>query len=605
MSTHIASLNDDDQFVFDQDNQTIIKTAGSVQLSSKAFAVLSFLYQHAQRLITKDELLNAVWPNVYVVDAVLKNTVREIRKALDDNPRTARFIQTVHGRGYRFIGKDRLLTSDAARHGFESRSAVQPNCADEHIPIGRDNEVHQLTGWWEEARKGERRAVVIAGDPGIGKTALAQAWLGKLLSGSDELLLAQARCVKTSTNPSYLPFLEALDRLCRGSHGALVTDMLSRHAPSWLSRMPWLNAPSDAGTSSSQVTDQEQLFLQTAEFLEALSHELPVLLLIEDLHWCDQLSRDLLTYLFLRDEPARLMILSTHCTWRVQPGTVFNGAVDTTHSAGRKIVLGPLSPDSIEKYVHKRFSETPCPPGLAIRLGRQSGGYPLFLKSALDELNHGGLMEQASNTHTLSKQNISIDAPYLFRQRLNIEAQMLSTRERRLLQAASIVVIPAFSAAAIAAVLDQDIVEIEEQCDELAHRGLWIRRLGSRLWPDGTLAQSFGFPHPIYRDYMYQTIPAARRCRFHLLHAKRLETAYCEDVIMIASNLAYHFERGGEFQRAEYYRQCAKNSDIAELLAKPQHLTLYRHPQPDGFPLNPVVVSPNHYGNTASILRPT
>src|SRR5918993_1806671 len=74
-----------------------------VALAPKAFALLEFLAGQAGRLVSKEELLGAVWPGVFVGDAVLKSSIRELRKALGDDSHAPRFIETAHRRGYRFI----------------------------------------------------------------------------------------------------------------------------------------------------------------------------------------------------------------------------------------------------------------------------------------------------------------------------------------------------------------------------------------------------------------------------------------------------------------------------------------------------------------------
>jgi pimeloyl-ACP methyl ester carboxylesterase/DNA-binding winged helix-turn-helix (wHTH) protein len=74
-----------------------------VPLAPKAFALLHYLAASAGRLVPKQELLEAVWPDVFVGDAVLKVTIRELRKALEDDPHAPRYIQTAHRRGYRFV----------------------------------------------------------------------------------------------------------------------------------------------------------------------------------------------------------------------------------------------------------------------------------------------------------------------------------------------------------------------------------------------------------------------------------------------------------------------------------------------------------------------
>src|SRR5262245_35139149 len=75
----------------------------SVRLSHKALAVLQRLVSQPGKLVTKDDLLAAAWPDTAVCEAVLTTAMREIRQALGDQARVPRFIETVHGRGYRFI----------------------------------------------------------------------------------------------------------------------------------------------------------------------------------------------------------------------------------------------------------------------------------------------------------------------------------------------------------------------------------------------------------------------------------------------------------------------------------------------------------------------
>ncbi len=90
----------------------LYRGAVPMPLTPKAFALLQYLAERAGRLVPKQELLDAVWPGVFVGDAVLKVTIREVRKSLEDDPRTPRFIETAHRRGYRFMAP--VTGSDAA-----------------------------------------------------------------------------------------------------------------------------------------------------------------------------------------------------------------------------------------------------------------------------------------------------------------------------------------------------------------------------------------------------------------------------------------------------------------------------------------------------------
>src|SRR5262245_24989346 len=90
-------------FRLDPANACVWRGAQAIRLTPKVFAVLSHLLRNAGRLVTKDELLQAVWPDTVVSEASLTVCIREIRKALGDQPREPRYIETMHRRGYRFL----------------------------------------------------------------------------------------------------------------------------------------------------------------------------------------------------------------------------------------------------------------------------------------------------------------------------------------------------------------------------------------------------------------------------------------------------------------------------------------------------------------------
>ena len=89
----------------DPANECVWLGPESIVLTHKAYGVLRFLLQHPSRLVTKEELLDAVWPETHVGEGVLKVAVAEVRKALNDDSREPLYIETVHRRGYRFVGE--------------------------------------------------------------------------------------------------------------------------------------------------------------------------------------------------------------------------------------------------------------------------------------------------------------------------------------------------------------------------------------------------------------------------------------------------------------------------------------------------------------------
>lgn len=102
-------------FRLDPASGLLLKDGASVPLTPKAFSVLHYLAERADRLVSKQELLEAVWPNVFVGDAVLKVAIGEVRRALDDDPKAPKYIATAHRRGYRFTRQSAERDGGSAR----------------------------------------------------------------------------------------------------------------------------------------------------------------------------------------------------------------------------------------------------------------------------------------------------------------------------------------------------------------------------------------------------------------------------------------------------------------------------------------------------------
>lgn len=101
----ILTRTQQSSFQLDLCNQCLLREAEEVALRPKTFGVLRCLVEHAGKLVTKEQLLDAVWPQCHVTDVVLAVSIRELRKIFGDDPKVPRFIRTVHRRGYRFIGR--------------------------------------------------------------------------------------------------------------------------------------------------------------------------------------------------------------------------------------------------------------------------------------------------------------------------------------------------------------------------------------------------------------------------------------------------------------------------------------------------------------------
>src|SRR5207237_7076511 len=117
----------------------------------------------------------------------------------------------------------------------------------------------------------------------------------------------------------------------------------------------------------------------------------------------------------------------------------------------------------------------------------------------------------------------------------------LDPQDQRLLDAASVVGAE-FSAAAVAAAVEDDLLTVEGRCEQLARRGTVLQGRGTLEWPDGTVAGRYGFLHALYQDVLYTRLPAAQRVWLHHQVGEREEQAYGERAREVASKLAVHFE---------------------------------------------------------------
>src|SRR6266545_2808475 len=299
----------------DVDNECLRRGEQAVALMPKAFAVLRYLVEHPGRLVTKAELFDAIWPDTYVSDGVLKNCVMELRKALEDEARAPQFIETVYRRGYRLIAP--LTTASPVSSSKFHVPPPKPTPNPQHLvptPVGREAEIVQLHGWLEKALRGERQVVFVTGEPGIGKTTLAEAFLQQ--SATDgQLWIGRGQCIEHyGAGEAYLPILEALGRLCRASGGKPVIDLLARHAPTWLVQMPALVRAAELETLQRKVAGatKERMLRELAEAIEALTAERPLVLWLEDLHWGDYSTLDWLALVARRQERARLLVIGTY-----------------------------------------------------------------------------------------------------------------------------------------------------------------------------------------------------------------------------------------------------------------------------------------------------
>jgi DNA-binding winged helix-turn-helix (wHTH) protein len=221
-------------FRFDGRTGQLWRGHAEVKLTPRAAAVLNMLAERAPELVTKQELFDRVWERLAVGDDALTSCIQELRGALGDDARRPRMIETRHRRGYRLMAPVSLVIE-----GLAAAAAMSARPEPTRL-VGRDAELAALARAFEEARAGRRQVVLVSGEPGIGKSALSDAFLDELRAARTARI-AHGQCLDHhGVGEPYLPLIEAVTRLARGPDGTIVKEILSTEAPSWLAQMPSL-----------------------------------------------------------------------------------------------------------------------------------------------------------------------------------------------------------------------------------------------------------------------------------------------------------------------------------------------------------------------------
>ncbi len=526
-------------------------------MQRKAFSILRCLVEHPARLVTKQELLERFWSGLHVDEGVLKLHVSAIRQALGDAARAPRYIETAHGLGYRFIGHIESCIGASAASAGDGEAALGSTRTS--LFVGRKSELEHLALKFERAAVGERQLTFVTGEPGIGKSTLMKAFLAQL--APERAWLAWGQCASQfDGGDPYLPVLEALGRLCQQPHGELVADTLRANGPTWLPQALGLSERTEVAAMDlvARPGMQQATLREMAQTLEALGRLRTLVMVLEDLHWADHATLDLINYLARRTDSARVLILATF-----RPFEILNTSHRLTQvhddlkqrNLCSELALPRLDQRAVSEYLTQRFPLPRLPMGLPELVYQRAEGNPLFMVRIVETWLTKGLLKDTGALAT-SLEELSRHVPETVTRIIECEIERLSEFERSVLEAGSVAGAE-FPTAAVAAALDEDLVRVDELCRRWARRGQFLRSRGKSEWHDGTVSERCAFSHVLYQHVLYDQMGLARRNRLHRRIGERLEAAYGENAGDIAAELALHFARGSANERATHYLRVA------------------------------------------------
>jgi len=388
-------------FRLDLREERLFKEGRQVPIRTKPFSILRYFAGHPRRLVTRDELVEAVWGKMALSESLVRTHLWELRRVLGEH-----VVETVVGRGYRFV-------ADVEVTVLSSRPAERANGV-----VGRTMEMGVLRKALQDVNIGQRCVAFVSGGQGAGKSTLVDAFLDDA-SARSPVWIARCACFDPCAEVKpFQPLLEALGTMCRSPLGSSALEVLTLHAPTVVAQMTELLDGRTEGDRRHRLAGPAttNLRLELTEGLEALSREKPLIVAIDELQWADPATIDLIASLGRRSEPSRLLVVATVRSAALTQAHRLTRMIAelVAHQRGVSIALAGFDEQAVGEYLATRFGEHRFPAALATTVHAMTGGNPRFITSLFDDLDKAGLLRRDDEGEGTAREQVTF-APRLVR----------------------------------------------------------------------------------------------------------------------------------------------------------------------------------------------
>jgi DNA-binding SARP family transcriptional activator len=403
--------------------------------------------------------------------------------------------------------------------------------------VGRERELAELSGALDDALAGRGRIVLVAGEPGIGKSRLTDELGARARSRGAAVLVG--RCWEAGGAPAYWPWIQAL----RGHAG-------EREAQTLRDVIPDLP---DTETEGARF----RLFEAVSAFLRRATHERPVVLVLDDLHAADEPSLLLLRFVARESAAARLLVV---CAYRDADPTLREPLAPAIAEIlrephARQIAMAGLGETDVARYLECSAGIEP-PPGLVRAIHEETEGNPLFVVEVVRLLEAEGRIEGA---------DALVRIPPTARAVIGQRVGHLSEPCRVVLAAAAVLG-REFGLDVLARLCALPRGELLDVLDEAVAERVLTELPGS----PGRLR----FGHALIRDALYDELSPGRRLGLHEQAAEAIESVSAADLEPHLAELAQHYHVAAVGEQALSYARRAGDR-AADQLAYEEAARLY------------------------------
>ena len=426
--------------------------------------------------------------------------------------------------------------------------------------VGRDDELSRLRAAWTEAKAGHRTMVVLAGEPGVGKSRLAFEFAHAL--HREGAVVIAGRSDEEALVP-YQPFVEALSHHIENEPAEdlelLVGPMgaeLSRLVPQLTDRLPNLPGPRQARDSEPE-SDRYRLFEAVSHYLGEASLAAPTLLVLDDLQWADKPTLLLLRHIMRSPQDTPLLIVGTYRDTDVAPRhplIALFADLRRARSFDRLLVKG-LNARSTTALIRAWAGGDP-PSTFSRAVHEETEGNPFFVEEVLHHLRDCGSLDPDDGRWTSGARVEDLGIPEGVSEVIAHRLGRLSEPCTAALTAAAVIG-RRFSFRVlqkVAGLTEQDLVDALDEA------------VASALVSESSEPGQYSFSHTLVRETLYARLGTIRRVRQHLRIGEVLESTYAHDLEPHLGELAYHFGEGapgGDIKRAVDYATRAGDRALA------------------------------------------
>ena len=438
--------------------------------------------------------------------------------------------------------------------------------------VGRERELERLDDVWKAAEEGAPQILLVAGEPGVGKTRLAAEFARRVYARGAPVLAGG--CDEDLGVP-YQPFVEALRQYADHLSGPDVAlgrfgGELVRLVPELAEQVPGLAPP----LRSDPATEQHRLFDAVAAWLAAIARDERVLLVLDDLQWAAKPTLLMLRHLTRWPEPMRLVVLGTYRDTEVgRTHPLAEALGDLRRGTGfERISLSGLDRAGVVAFMERAADHALDDDDLALAsvIHDETEGNPFFVGEVLRHLTETGAIAHRDGRWRSGAQLHEIGIPEGVRDVVGRRLSRLSPAANDVLRIGAVIG-PDFDLAVLAIVAGFGADEIVAALDEAV-----AARLVTEV---GTQTVHGRFAHALVRDTLYDEVSPARRIALHGRVAEAIESLYAGRVDEHLPALAHHYARGagltGATDKAAAYAARAGDRALAQL-ANEEAVTYYR-----------------------------